>query len=157
MLDDALKRPGRFDVHVQFEDASPTQAEDLFAHFFKPKTAIADKETDSAIEEKSMSDEATPPGKAFTDAIFDRPHKLSNDEPMSFSMAALQGYLLRNKQDPQAAAQQARAWADDVEAKREAEIQAKAEAKAKRFAAKAEKASAEAVIHTTPLTPVSSD
>ncbi|WVQ78406.1 hypothetical protein IAT38_000492 [Cryptococcus sp. DSM 104549] len=150
-LDSALSRAGRFDVSIEFKHAIPTQARDLYLHFypledFKPlPPSSPDAETSEAKgpEEKDdpfslapravLKDQKELDGLAqeFVDAIFPplppasptlpsdtEPPTSSADEPPSppkVAMAALQGYLLRYKEDPFGAAKNAKQWMVDNE------------------------------------------
>ncbi|WVF70017.1 hypothetical protein IAT40_004803 [Kwoniella sp. CBS 6097] len=59
-LDSALSRPGRFDVQLAFDDATPCQAADLFKHFFplsKFSELSASSPLDAAAEKMGESDD----------------------------------------------------------------------------------------------------
>ncbi|KAH9893601.1 hypothetical protein C8Q73DRAFT_746284 [Cubamyces lactineus] len=129
-LDPALSRPGRMDVWVNFKHATKWQAEGIFKCFFparpsnpaattaaSPSAAPADAKhpadaTSSAnlaeskrkraahsiplLSEEEISDLA----KRFADAIPEN----------ELSVAALQGYLLRNKTRPRECVDEVAAW-----------------------------------------------
>ncbi|KAJ3558700.1 hypothetical protein NM688_g759 [Phlebia brevispora] len=119
-LDPALSRPGRMDVWINFKNATKWQAEGLFKCFFpfKPSTP---PDNDSVNSTPPQSQENLPLpkrkgtapvvpslseeelnllAKRFADAIPD-------DE---FSVASLQGYLLKNKTRPRECVEEAPAW-----------------------------------------------
>ncbi|CAE6438595.1 unnamed protein product [Rhizoctonia solani] len=139
-LDPALSRPGRMDVWIEFKNATKWQCEQLFNNFFPAASAdnippgpppsieeekraaglpVEEHELDCQCRKKEV--ERLPDGtltptlapakrldattlaqlaKKFAEAIPDE----------EFSVASLQGYLLKNKTRPQAAADDAAAW-----------------------------------------------
>ncbi|EUC64077.1 AAA family ATPase [Rhizoctonia solani AG-3 Rhs1AP] len=139
-LDPALSRPGRMDVWIEFKNATKWQCEQLFNNFFPAASAdtippgpppsieeekraaglpVEDHELDCQCRKKEV--ERMPDGtltptlapakrldattlaqlaKKFAEAIPDE----------EFSVASLQGYLLKNKTRPQSAADDAAAW-----------------------------------------------
>ncbi|THH29281.1 hypothetical protein EUX98_g4901 [Antrodiella citrinella] len=128
-LDPALSRPGRMDVWVNFKNATKWQAEGIFRCFFPskptgpqqaassttpPPSATVDpkdptsqenlavpKRKRNAVLTPSLSDEEIASlAKRFGDAIPD-------DE---FSVASLQGYLLKNKTRPKECVDEVQAW-----------------------------------------------
>jgi len=129
-LDPALSRPGRMDVWVNFRNATKWQAEGIFRCFFPSKpssqqtaaaspsspspSAVVDpkdpisqenlpvpKRKRNAILSPSLSEgEIASLAKRFADAIPD-------DE---FSVASLQGYLLKNKTRPRECVDEVEAW-----------------------------------------------
>lgn len=80
-LDDALIRPGRVDYQVAFHNATREQARELFERMY-----VADNARITEDELKSLA-------QKFSKPIDDG----------QFSMAELQGYLLKYKQDPRKA------------------------------------------------------
>ncbi|KAF9647688.1 P-loop containing nucleoside triphosphate hydrolase protein [Thelephora ganbajun] len=115
-LDPALSRPGRMDVWINFKNATKWQAEEIFKNFFpckalEPPIQSTSQEGETAeqkpkakrkacsvpiLEEAEMIDLS----KRFADAI-------PEDE---MSVAALQGYLLRNKTRPKEAVEEVAEW-----------------------------------------------
>jgi chaperone BCS1 len=102
-LDPALSRAGRFDIRIQFTNATPLQAQDLYLHFY-PLSDFASTDTEeieSPILEKvskgitSQMDLETL-AERFSKAIFrdGRSDFVGGVKGKSVSMAALQGYLL---------------------------------------------------------------
>jgi len=139
-LDPALSRPGRMDVWIEFKNSTKWQCEQLFNNFFPAASAdtippgpppsieeekraaglpVDEHELDCKCRQKDgerLPDGTLTPtlapakrldaatlaqlAKKFAEAIPD-------DE---FSVASLQGYLLKNKTRPQSAADDASAW-----------------------------------------------
>ena len=136
-LDPALCRPGRMDLHVEFKLASRFQAGELFRHFYAPrhKRSEAEKIPDSGYVsaaasddgEKSSPEPVTHNGElhyrsrvfridaALADALAARFAKAIPER--EFSMASLQGYLMKYKVSPQDAVDNVEDW---VQAQRSA-------------------------------------
>ncbi|KAJ6528026.1 P-loop containing nucleoside triphosphate hydrolase protein [Mycena capillaripes] len=115
-LDPALSRPGRIDVHVEYELSTADQAGALFMCFFQKferSSVPASSAQPTPPSEKSMATLAD----AFARAI---PAK-------EFSTAELQGYLQLHKTSPHEAACRAGAWVERVRADRHARAERKAE------------------------------
>ena len=151
-LDPALIRAGRFDVKIQFTNAVPAQAQDLFQHFFpledflavdeavsiakfgydtsfspsyeKLPTAIYDERADllktglqteddklsfGIISQLQIDDLAA----QFVDGIFPTSQfdAVGTQSGLEISMATLQGYLLKHKDNPFQAVDSAVEWA----------------------------------------------
>ncbi|CAE7144741.1 unnamed protein product [Rhizoctonia solani] len=139
-LDPALSRPGRMDVWVEFKNATKWQCEQLFNNFFPAASAdsippgppptieeekraagipVEEHEADCKCrkkDEERLPDGTLTPALAPTkrlDAatLAQLAKKFSEAIPEEeFSVASLQGYLLKNKTRPQAAAEEAAAW-----------------------------------------------
>lgn len=94
LLDPALSRPGRFDVWLQFHNATKTQARDLFLHFFPPpKLHVSTSDQSQKTEDKSEITEELDRiqlAQQFADCIPDG----------RYSVAALQGFLMGYKGQP---------------------------------------------------------
>ncbi|OCH89770.1 P-loop containing nucleoside triphosphate hydrolase protein [Obba rivulosa] len=115
-LDPALSRPGRMDVWVNFKHATKWQAEGIFKCFFPVKNSeAASSGSDPENAEKlAMSkrkrsthvvpllseEEISELSKRFADAIPEN----------ELSVAALQGYLLKNKTRPRECVDEVAAW-----------------------------------------------
>ncbi|KAJ3876011.1 P-loop containing nucleoside triphosphate hydrolase protein [Lentinula edodes] len=125
-LDPALSRPGRMDVWIDFKNASKWQAEALFRNFFPS----CEEDSSSGDQEKKAS-RASTPTPASPSSPTPRQHTHS-PAPLSpsvlsklaqefaqkvpdeeFSVAALQGYLLRNKSRPEEAVKGVEAWVEE--------------------------------------------
>ncbi|KIY51875.1 P-loop containing nucleoside triphosphate hydrolase protein [Fistulina hepatica ATCC 64428] len=132
-LDPALSRPGRMDVWVNFKNATKWQAEGIFKCFFpsaksKPATdfGVTDASQKNIPGSKSKGgmkipllteEELDELAKRFADAI-------PEDE---LSVAALQGYLLRNKTRPRECVGEVGDWVIEERATRERLKKEKAE------------------------------
>ncbi|KAH9930264.1 P-loop containing nucleoside triphosphate hydrolase protein [Fomitopsis serialis] len=124
-LDPALSRPGRMDVWVNFKHASKWQAEGIFKCFFpakpssngnSPTSAASAKPDDEAPSAEGL---AVPKRKkaAYTapllseEEISDLAKRFADAMPEDeLSVAALQGYLLKNKTRPRECVDEAVAW-----------------------------------------------
>ncbi|KZT68665.1 P-loop containing nucleoside triphosphate hydrolase protein [Daedalea quercina L-15889] len=125
-LDPALSRPGRMDVWVNFKHASKWQAEGIFKCFFPAKPSSDGAASPTAPTSAKPGDE-TP----FAEGLAEPKRKkaahsapvLSEEEISSLaerfadaipedelSVAALQGYLLRNKTRPRECVDEVAAW-----------------------------------------------
>ncbi|KAJ8483222.1 hypothetical protein ONZ51_g4858 [Trametes cubensis] len=107
-LDPALSRPGRMDVWVNFKHATKWQAEGIFKCFFpaRPSNPVAT----SAAPPSAASADAKHPADATSSANLaesKRKHAIPENE---LSVAALQGYLLRNKTRPRECVDEVAAW-----------------------------------------------
>lgn len=135
-LDPALSRPGRLDVWVEFKNASKWQAECLFRNFFpsaeSEELAMTPEEVQALEAGISMppspmqsstslneSDTSFPPPPLecaihvplTASRLAELAKKFAESIPdCEFSVAALQGYLLKNKTRPEAAALEAGEW-----------------------------------------------
>ncbi|KAG8685342.1 hypothetical protein FRC09_014800 [Ceratobasidium sp. 395] len=139
-LDPALSRPGRMDVWIEFKHASKWQSEQLFNNFFPAASAdsippgppptleeekraagIPVEEHECKCKHSDAKTERMPDG-TLTPTLAPAKHldaatlaqlakkfaaAIPDDE---FSVASLQGYLLKNKTRPQSAADDAAAW-----------------------------------------------
>ncbi|KAJ8591411.1 P-loop containing nucleoside triphosphate hydrolase protein [Rhizopogon salebrosus TDB-379] len=145
-LDPALSRPGRMDVWVNFTHATKWQAEGIFKCFFPskpvgaaaapPATELSETENIDAsqknlpLPKRKVPSHAIPVldeteiselAKRFADAIPEN----------ELSVAALQGYLLKNKVRPRECVQEVPQWVIDERATREKLKKEKAEREAK--------------------------
>lgn len=131
-LDAALIRPGRLDVHIEFKLAERPQIEELFRCFYP---SILKRVEEKSVEADSSVDNETEPLIHINDeketASKSGYHSFSNADlvelskafasriPESeFSMAAIQGHLMRYKTDPQAAIDEVEAWVKDERGQR---------------------------------------
>ena len=144
MLDAALRRPGRMDVHIEFKLASQQQAAELFRRFYMPDDAaatVAEKDFDDRESDKD-SGYSTPPREKLVDVELPESEKtfasVVEDEfsieglmraserfkeyipDREFSMAALQGYLMRYKGRSRDAIEGVEAWVKDERTRKEA-------------------------------------
>ncbi|KAM5541330.1 hypothetical protein V8D89_004884 [Ganoderma adspersum] len=126
-LDPALSRPGRMDVWVNFKHATKWQAEGIFKCFFPAKHAAdapAPKEKSKAEggaegannnnmaeskRERATRTHAIP--LLSEEEISDLARRFADAIPENeLSVAALQGYLLRNKTRPRECVEEVAAW-----------------------------------------------
>lgn len=140
MLDEALRRPGRMDVWINFKHATQWQAEGIFKRFFPCKPKInsgAETPVDSVNDPVSSAAAA-----AFSSNVSDRVHKRSKSLPHArlideeelahlakkfatqipegeVSVAGLQGYLLKNKARPRECVEEVAAWIVEERERRE--------------------------------------
>ncbi|PVF93918.1 P-loop containing nucleoside triphosphate hydrolase protein [Serendipita vermifera] len=111
-LDEALRRPGRMDVWINFKYATKWQAEGIFKCFF-PSLEDAAAKAEGAAASKPASKRAgyssipllsavelTDLAKQFADAIPEN----------ELSVAGLQGYLLKNKSRPRECVAEVADW-----------------------------------------------
>ncbi|KAJ6485817.1 P-loop containing nucleoside triphosphate hydrolase protein [Mycena sanguinolenta] len=138
-LDPALSRPGRMDVWVNFTHATKWQAEGIFKCFFpyKPSTVVTSENAPTDASQKNLplpkrkapahaipvlsEAEISELAKRFAQAI-------PEDE---LSVAALQGYLLKNKTRPRECVDEVDEWVIEQRETREKLKKEKAEKEAK--------------------------
>jgi len=121
-LDEALSRPGRFDVHIPFFDATHFQVLSLFKHFYPASMGTSNEKagldfTDADLDEK-LSGLAERDGidvlaQRFADQVFSTP-VLADGSNLKVSMAALQGFLLKHKKDAGLAEQKVGEWVKEI-------------------------------------------
>lgn len=121
-LDDALKRPGRLDVHMEFHNAIPSQAVALYKHFFP-----IDEYGPIDVEEKATSALGCFEDESDIDEQADAFSKVIFDTGAEVSMAALQGFLLKYKKDPKKAVREAGDWAAGIKKEQDAKKARRAE------------------------------
>ncbi|KAL1727393.1 hypothetical protein EV714DRAFT_253915 [Schizophyllum commune] len=119
-LDPALSRPGRMDVWVNFTNATKWQAEGIFKCFFPAARPAASPAASSAdLREKDTSQKNLPGSKRRAQAapmlseeeISDLAKRFADAIPEDeLSVAALQGYLLKNKTRPRECVDEVGAW-----------------------------------------------
>ena len=131
-IDKALVRPGRVDMHVVFELPTRVEMKALYLSMYKDieRSNIDEATSADSKPKKSVSSRAptAPPHSqdekaASTAALQDpTPEQLqslaqtfADSLPDSrLSLAAIQGFLLGYKRDPQAAAEKAKEWAEEM-------------------------------------------
>ncbi|KAF8757601.1 P-loop containing nucleoside triphosphate hydrolase protein [Rhizoctonia solani] len=143
VLDPALTRPGRMDVHVEFRLATKWQAKQLFKSFFPP-VALSDS---SHVDEIDRSKTSLKPHVPVLPVLPRSPPVLLSNQPMGcslgtqafscnveylaqqfanaipeeeVSMAALQGHLMCHKRQPKEAVDSALEWISRERQAREA-------------------------------------
>lgn len=121
------------DVWVEFKNASKHQAEGLFRNFFPVEpTPDADDppiEPSPETEPESESEGQDHDRNALDEKTLDCLTKMWMDAipDEEFSIAELQGYLLKNKGRPRAAAREAKQWVIDERIRKEKQKQEKEE------------------------------
>ena len=115
-LDAALRRPGRFDVHIAFDHAVHEQAVDLFKHFYPLSRIHHDQSTEIKEKEKSTEKSAAHPFKdqKDLDQAADQFAERIMSRNIKVSIATIQGFLLLYKKDPVMALDKAGEWAEGI-------------------------------------------
>lgn len=109
-LDEALRRPGRFDVDVSFTFATHEQAISIFKHFYAtPSTEGAPEASKKVYDQKVQLHDAA---EHFASTIM--------KADIDVSIATIQGYLLLHKRDPIKAREKAAEWAEGIRVKQAA-------------------------------------
>jgi chaperone BCS1 len=111
-LDEALVRPGRFDVHVTFGYATHEQAAGLYKHFYTPPIPSP---ISAAIEQ--LSSDPKPLDELNLDKAANEFASIIVEAGIKVSLATLQGFLLLYKRDPALALDKAQEWADEIRLK----------------------------------------
>ncbi|KAG6889760.1 hypothetical protein C0995_014687 [Termitomyces sp. Mi166 len=139
-LDPALSRPGRMDVWVNFTHATKWQAEGIFKCFFPCKAASINTTSNAAPTDASQKNLPLSKRKVSAHVI-----PLLSEEEISklakrfaaaipedeLSVAALQGYLLKNKTRPRECVDEVEEWIIQERETREKLKKEKAEREAK--------------------------
>lgn len=116
-LDPALSRPGRMDVWINFKNATRWQAEGIFKRFFPCKTSsleaaieTADTTTNDTFAMKRKKGISTIPlleEEELNELAKEFAANIPEDE---VSVAALQGFLLKNKARPRECVKEVAEW-----------------------------------------------
>lgn len=101
-LDEALMRPGRFDVHVRFTYAKHAEAAAIFKHFYAVKSTSTTDLDDGSKEEDGLGHKLDMVAAVFADSVI--------QPGVNVSIAAIQGYLLLHKRDPEKALEKVGEW-----------------------------------------------
>jgi len=117
-LDPALSRPGRMDVWVNFKNATRWQAEGIFKRFFPCKTPSSDAAAETTDTSANDTTHVVKRKKAVSVLPLLEEEELeklskefaSNIPEDEVSVAALQGYLLRNKARPRECVKEVAEW-----------------------------------------------
>lgn len=99
-LDKALVRPGRIDMHVEFELPSREELRELFVSMYSD----IDENGQPTVQRDIGLENLTEMANLFAQAL---PEK-------TLSMAAVQGFLLHYKRDPMGAVEEAERWAEEM-------------------------------------------
>lgn len=138
-LDEALTRPGRVDIRIPFTLATRTQIKDIFMRMYGTdmRKSLSRSHTVNATQKrpsnpkrratKSVSEDGDDEDN-IEDLLFEKPISQTLDKAALkrkaedfadmlpegvFSPAAIQGYLLTRKREPQRALDEACAWRDE--------------------------------------------
>ncbi|KAK3349324.1 BCS1 N terminal-domain-containing protein [Lasiosphaeria hispida] len=152
-LDKALIRPGRVDMIVKFDRADTEMTAAIFRAIFAPLEGddapvnrrpgekysdLAAAKTAEAAEEKRLAEAAAKKEETLA-RIDDLAKRFASQIPsQEFSPAEIQGFLLKNKRNPEAAVEGAKQWTLDARKEKrekelkEAEEKKKAEEKAEK-------------------------
>ena len=140
LLDPALIRPGRMDIHVEFRLASQYQARELYKRFYfpdAPNETTTDDEASSDSEHVTQTMDGPDPTSSISKSVgSDEPPKYngttrapklskkkiewlaeqfaSRIPEREFSMASLQGYLMSYKTRPFRAVDDIERWVEDT-------------------------------------------
>jgi mitochondrial chaperone BCS1 len=109
-LDKALIRPGRVDLHIAFQLPCKVDMRELFLAMYRDDTppVAATQSNEPAIIKGKEQEKAT----KHTHDLESLATKFADSIPeRQFSLAALQGYLLPHKRDPEQACAKAAEWA----------------------------------------------
>jgi len=105
-LDPALIRPGRIDMHVQFQLATSAEIRQLFLAMYRNLTEESTAASISSSVALTDNKESSLPELADEFAAMLPPDRLS--------LAAVQGHLLRYKHDPRKAVLNVQRWRNTV-------------------------------------------
>ena len=113
-LDEALRRPSRFDVHIAFDHAVTEQAIDLYKHFYPLSRIQNDKRTE--IQEKDNQPTTSHPFKdqSDLDQAAEQFAERIMGKNIKVSIATIQGFLLLYKKDPVMALEKVDEWAEGI-------------------------------------------
>ena len=108
-LDEALVRPGRVDLRVEFTNATRHQARELFMRMYGPESRQSlSSDNDSIAGATKVNDKATPLTSA---ELLQIATEFSSKIPSGkFSPADLQGFLLKRKNAPRTALSEVELW-----------------------------------------------
>jgi len=99
-LNEALRRPGRFDVDIAFDYTTHEQAVGIFKHFYSPSASDSDSDSDMTVPPpiSSQKFDVAEAAEQFAEAN------------IKMSLATIHGYLLLYKKDPIMAQQKVGEW-----------------------------------------------
>lgn len=106
-LDEALLRAGRFDVHVPFTFAKREETAAIFKHFYAHKPVKSDPEAKVKYRDQKLDQAA----ESFADSVIQPGVKVS--------IAAIQGFLLLYKRDPDMAQEKVGEWIKELQTKQD--------------------------------------
>jgi SpoVK/Ycf46/Vps4 family AAA+-type ATPase len=122
-LDEALVRPGRIDVKVQFSKAIRSQVKDIFFNMYQPapafedpkpkkkKVKLTEEKEEQTEEEKAEEARLEAKRKEEEEELRKMAEEFSDHVPeRQFSPAQLQDYILLRKDQPRRALEEIDAW-----------------------------------------------
>lgn len=145
-LDDALKRPGRIDMHVPFTRASRKQIQEIFVRMYsvsddkdgRPGHKRRNMTVEKACRESSeLTAERSCPHMTNQELLATATNFSGNFEEEQFSPAEIQGFLLMHKAEPLSALAEVQTWIPDQLAAREKAKTEAAKAKERKAAKQA--------------------
>ena len=113
-LDEALVRPGRIDVKVEFTKASAVQVREIFVNMYRStfEPARAPEEGESEIEKEEREHQQRQEEEE-TRQLRELADQFARKVPGGkFSPAELQDYILLRKDQPLRAVQEVEAWVE---------------------------------------------
>ncbi|KAL4887234.1 P-loop containing nucleoside triphosphate hydrolase protein [Aspergillus karnatakaensis] len=136
-LDSALIRPGRVDLHIRFELPSHTELRNLFLAMYSDAFEIKAPSTEKDTAEDPSRDPVSRPGEneklpnginpaqqhtVSKDRLEELAQTFSKSMPEGrFSVAEVQGFLLRYKQQPEEACDKVESWVQEMTMEKEKE------------------------------------
>jgi len=125
-LDQALIRPGRVDMHISFTLPQRSDMIEMFLSMYSGLEKAADR-PEAPIVLDAAKEEAKTNGDVLPSVILEEAaiavpkeelerlaEKFADELPENkLSLAAIQGFLLRFKQDPQVAVENAKEWSEE--------------------------------------------
>ncbi|PVF97722.1 P-loop containing nucleoside triphosphate hydrolase protein [Serendipita vermifera] len=136
-LDEALRRPGRMDVWINFKYATKWQAEGIFKRFFPTKSKPSQSGSQTPTGSESSGNKNLPTEGSVADGVKRKrastPLFALDEEELStlakkfgeqipedeVSVAGLQGFLLKNKARPRECVEEVAAWIVEERERRE--------------------------------------
>lgn len=121
-LDDALIRPGRVDIDIEFHNADRSIAKQVFEGLYSPlnsddelENTVSPNFNNSNSDEKRRSPTVDPKKARLTELATRFAEKVPEHE---FSPAELQGYVMLYKHDPEAAVEGVERWVEKTRARK---------------------------------------
>ena len=106
LLDAALVRPGRVDMHIHFKHPSKLDIRNLFLRIYEAPLRTRTVENEPTSNYSAQNDSGEKDSKV--DELAEEFSSIIPED--KFSFAAIQGYLLKYKQDARAAVANAAEW-----------------------------------------------
>ncbi|KAL7266137.1 hypothetical protein RUND412_011328 [Rhizina undulata] len=117
-LDEALIRPGRVDMKIEFEMAGKNAVRGLFENMYElDADAPADVQNYVVSSNKKSNDDVKEkiPDLEYKESIKDLAKRFAEIVPeKTFSPAEIQGFLIKHKRSPEKAVEKVDAWAKEI-------------------------------------------